>query len=469
MKVHTIAEKFSNFLEKKFGVDIDGDKWNEVKKKLLPLEKHFGFTSSEECFTWILEHQDDRNVMDEIVRCLTIGETYFFRDPNFFSILRKNILPDIIQKNRISRCLRIWSAACSSGEEAYSIAMLIKEEFPELNDWKIFILASDINEAGLKKGKTGIYSKWSFRAMPAQYQAKYFEAKGQGHLELDEKIRSMVLFTKLNLAESPYPKNFGHFDLILCHNVLIYFSANQAKKTIHNLLNSLDNGRWLSVAAVEAFLVKEPKLKICYFPRATLFQKEGEESTFSAEAQSFFSANLEKQPPIKSLSTKKTEGYMELIEQKKFEEAAIQLEEKLLNQDEKSYDSKEIIALIRLYANIGNFDKAQDWLSKILQIEKFSPIFHFMQAEICLAQKNNDAAVASLKRAIFLDSDFTVGHYLLGVIEYNNKNFKVATKEFKTTLDLLANLQSDAILPGTEDLTVRAVRDYISSVIKHLI
>ena len=159
------------------------------------------------------------------IALLTNGETYFFRDHGQFDLLRLRLLPELIERRRDAKTLRLWSAGCSSGEEAYSLAMLLDMLLPKRDGWNILILGSDIDEAALAKARRGHYGQWSFRMAPPALKQRYFQRKGDEWM-LDERIRSMVTFRTSNLIGETFPSaELRDMDLILCRNVFIYFGA----------------------------------------------------------------------------------------------------------------------------------------------------------------------------------------------------------------------------------------------------
>ena len=146
------------------------------------------------------------------------GETYFFRDQGQFDLLRLRLLPELIERRRGARILRLWSAGCASGEEAYSLAMLVDMLLPEHHSWDIFILGSDIDQTALAKARRGRYGQWSFRVAPPALQQRYFQHMGD-EWALDERIRHMVTFRAVDLIDEPFPAGeLCNMDLILCRN-----------------------------------------------------------------------------------------------------------------------------------------------------------------------------------------------------------------------------------------------------------
>ena len=179
------------------------------------------------------------------------GETYFFRDQGQTDLLRLRLLPELIKRRCDAGTLRLWSAGCASGEEAYSLAMLVDMLLPQRDGWKIFILGSDINPAALAKARAGRYGPWSFRLTPPTLQQGYFRRTGD-EWELSERIRRMVRFHTGDLIGEPFPDGeLRDMDLILCRNVFIYFSAEAVSTVAQKLAATLREGGYLMTGHTE--------------------------------------------------------------------------------------------------------------------------------------------------------------------------------------------------------------------------
>ncbi len=196
--------------------------------------------------------------LEALARHLTVGETYFFRDPKIFAEL-KNLLPELLKKRQSEKVLRIWSAGCCSGEEAYSLAMLVTKVisasqcFGSLSQWQIEIYGSDINRDFLDKAESGIYSAWSFRGGEADQliKAKFFTATADDRFIIADRVKKMVQFSYLNLADDYSYLDVlksKPLDLVLCRNVLIYFATSVAGAVLTRLSAALADDGWLLLA-----------------------------------------------------------------------------------------------------------------------------------------------------------------------------------------------------------------------------
>ena len=174
----------------------------------------------------------------ELANCVTTNETFFFRDQLQLECLKSSLLPQAVKHRERERTLRIWSAGCSSGEEPYTLAMILHEEFPSLASWNIEIVATDISEQVLAKAKLGVYGAYAIRNVPSTWLKKYFEVT-DGQYTINEQLRGKVRFSSLNLFDDSQMRLMRDIDLVLCRNVLIYFDEVGRKKIISCFYDAL--------------------------------------------------------------------------------------------------------------------------------------------------------------------------------------------------------------------------------------
>jgi len=168
-----------------------------------------GFENAEECIDWLDGATLTRAQVETLATHFTIGETYFFREPEVFTIIEQQVLPELIVARRASgdRRLRLWSAGCSTGEEAYTLAIVVTRLLADLKDWHVTILGTDLDSRALRKAAMGVFGDWSFRGVPAAVKERYFQPKGERLYKISPSLRAMVHFNYLNLAETPIPRS----------------------------------------------------------------------------------------------------------------------------------------------------------------------------------------------------------------------------------------------------------------------
>lgn len=215
-------------VRRKSAIELDEAKAYLIEARLNPMARRHGFPSTTEMIR-TLQTLPKPEMERQLVEAMTTNETSFFRDAHPFEAMKSTVVPNAMRCRSSQKSLTIWSAACSTGQEAYSIAMLLREQFPELAQWKVQILGTDLSDDVLAKARAGRFSQVEMnRGLPAALLAKYFRRDGM-HWELSPDIRGMASFSKLNLIERwpPMPQ----IDIVFLRNVLIYFSP-ETKKSI---------------------------------------------------------------------------------------------------------------------------------------------------------------------------------------------------------------------------------------------
>jgi chemotaxis protein methyltransferase CheR len=241
-------EYLRKFLKERSGLDLSADKQYLVESRLLPLARKAGLGGIADLVQRI--KNGDASLATEAVEAMTTNETFFFRDRIPFDHLRDTILPSLIQARAARKSLRIWSAASSTGQEPYSIAMCLKEMGAALAGWRIEIVATDLSQEVLEKSKAGIYSQFEVqRGLPIQMLVKYFTQSGD-IWQLNADVRSMVQFRQLNLLQDF--SHLGTFDVIFCRNVLIYFDQDTKAVIFERLAKCLEGDGTLLLGAAES-------------------------------------------------------------------------------------------------------------------------------------------------------------------------------------------------------------------------
>ncbi len=236
-----VLDEIRTFLLARCGLDFS---WGIQKNLERSLKQRMEILDIVEYADYLKRLNLCSSVCDELsslIDILTVGETSLFRYEAHDKALVESALPEIIQRKGRERSLKIWSAGCATGEESYTLALLIKKHFPQLLEWDLRILATDINRRFLRQANVGWFSERSMRTVPQDLCEKFFICKQGGYL-LSEEIRNMVSFEYLNLHNGQFPveKEMSvDFDVILCRNVLIYFDAVTRKTTLTRLINNL--------------------------------------------------------------------------------------------------------------------------------------------------------------------------------------------------------------------------------------
>lgn len=244
-------EFLSGFLMNSSGLALGPGKEYLLESRLVPLAQSLGLADFDGLVS-ALRRGADKNLSQAVTEAMTTNETLFFRDKTPFDELKTILLPPLVQARQASRKLKIWCAASSTGQEPYSLAMLINEAFPSVVDWPVEITATDISQLMLERAGDAIYSQFEVqRGLPVQYLVKYFEQHPKGW-RIKDKIRERVHFRKLNLLD-----NFsilGTFDVIFCRNVLIYFDQATKRGILERMAKMLAPDGYLVLGAAETVL-----------------------------------------------------------------------------------------------------------------------------------------------------------------------------------------------------------------------
>jgi chemotaxis protein methyltransferase CheR len=513
-----LLTQLSTLIESLMGLHFPPERWGDLERRLQAAAPAFSRADGEACAQFLVSSVLTQRQIEILAVHLTVGETYFFREPRSFEVLEEHILPQLINARRgTDQRLRFWSAACCTGEEPYSLAIVLHRILANLQTWRTIILATDISPHFLQRAAAGVYSQWSFRNVPSWVQERYFCKNHNGQYAIHPSLKEMVHFTQLNLVADIYPSfatNTNDMDVIICRNVLIYFTHERTKQIIENFYRALNNGGWLIVSPVETAYVFDSPFTAVQFPGVTLFRKDlQQQSRIFMETDIF--GSVQKQPvlnceplaasddlqvvaseppfsalnqeaiaqdcdettlgdkqqgdsPVPAPSLAPGEETIVLYAQGRYAEVI----EKLLSWDRaaecESIDTLDnargrLTLLARAYANLGNLEKAQLWCERAIAADKFDPRLHYLRATILLEQGQEPEARLSLTRALYLDQHFVLAHFSLGNLARQHKDFKGASKHFANAMALLERYQPEEILPESEGMTAGRLAQIISA------
>ncbi|MDO4753912.1 MAG: protein-glutamate O-methyltransferase CheR [Bacillota bacterium] len=238
-------ENYEGFKQKVFKLtklDLNSYKEKQMKRRIESLIARRRIDNFDDYFKLI---STDSEAFDEFINFLTINVSEFYRNDNQWAVLKSTIIPDILARNKRPK---IWSAACSTGEEPYSLVMLMSDFMP-LKDIKIF--ACDFDTGAIAKAKAGIYTEKSIAKVPDTFKTKYFESTGRGIVKISDAVKAQVEFKKMNLLLDPYPQNY---DLIVCRNVMIYFTDEAKDEMYRKFHDSLVPNGYLFVGSTEQII-----------------------------------------------------------------------------------------------------------------------------------------------------------------------------------------------------------------------
>lgn len=244
-------EYLSSFLLGSSGLSLGTGKEYLIESRLIPLAQSLGFDGISKLVAELRKGTDDR-VKSAVTEAMTTNETSFFRDKNPFDELRNSLLPALIPARQNAKTLRIWCAAASTGQEPYTLAMVLNDSFPELSSWRVEIVATDIDTTALKRSEEGIYTQFEVqRGLPVKLLMEHFEQNEKGW-RIKDKLRERIQWKQLNLLNDF--SRLGAFDIIFCRNVLIYFQNDTKKDILDRLAKRLQPDGYLYLGAAETVL-----------------------------------------------------------------------------------------------------------------------------------------------------------------------------------------------------------------------
>jgi chemotaxis protein methyltransferase CheR len=487
--------QLSEVIAETMGLHFPSERWADMQRGMAEAARELGFEDTAACVWGLLSAPPTKAQIEVLASHLTVGETYFFREKKTFDVLANSILPELVRSRRgREQRLRFWSAACCTGEEPYSLAMLLHQVIPDLADWHVTILATDINARFLRKAAAGSYGEWSFRDTPASLKERYFNRTAAGRYAIRPEIRKLVNFAHLNLVEDVYPSlatDTNAMDVIFCRNALMYFTPSHVRRVIRNLHHALVEGGWLVVSPSEASQALFPQFLAVNFPGVILYQKnDAKLRTGQRWAPAPLSATAEfvahaidtplpwapqvqvvlpmgpvpAPPPEEAAQaeTPPTPGAMaeSLYQQGRYAEAVDMLRASI---DQHASEPAAFSLLARALANLGNLADARAWCDRWIAADKLDPAAHYLLAVVLLEEGDAEQARASLQRALYLRPDFVLAHFGLGNLARGRGKSDESQRHFANALHLLGSYQPNDLLPESDGLTAGRLTETITA------
>jgi chemotaxis protein methyltransferase CheR len=449
--------RFGRAVEDNFGLSFSEKRSYDVWRALVTIA-----SEKDECPRSLLRRVTEGGIPGEIheklAECLTIGETYFFREPKTLKAFESSVLPAIAGAKE--KRLRIWCAGCSSGEEPYTLSMILHRALPDIQSWDISILGTDINPRVLEKARRGVYSRWSFRGLDDASKEIYFDRRGDGACSVKPVFRRGVSFSLLNLTDRHWRlwNDCSRPDVIFCRNVLIYFSDRHRKQVIERFYSLLPPSGWLVVAPCETSVLLASTFTPVYHGGATLYRKDELRKAsglrfFEAVPQTdlFDGIHISDDPPEEATGIEAIPVFFSanpaecLFEESRPNEAVPETLD--IPEDSPPFSREECLENARRLADKGRYEEALDWITKARNIDGADPVPLFLTALIRRELGEEKAAAASLRGALFLDPEFIMAHYLLGAIALDEGRSGEAQRHFRNAESLLFSIASDTLLP----------------------
>jgi len=421
-------DEFKQLLAQKIGMHIPPDAHERFVRMLHERATRMGYATLEE-YRIFLAGQNASGEWEEFARAFISCETFFFRDHGQFDLLRLRLLPELIARHRNDKTLRLWSAGCASGEEAYSLAMLVDMLLPDHGDWNLLILGTDIDSSAIAKARQGHYGQWSFRMVPATLQRRYFREDGS-EWELDERIRRMVTFRVANLASSESFSESGwhSMDLILCRNVFIYFDPASVSSIAMRLAAALVEEGYLMTAHTELIGYPVQGLESRLFAEGVVYQRRSHLPTCFAP------------PPVPSITTQRVAS--PLPQHVLLAGKILGKETQVLPQALKN-PVVELGATARSYADRGEYEQAERLCREALAADPLAASPFFLLAQLAQIKGDFKQAKDYLNKAIYLDRRYVAPYLELAALYERDGDMPRAHVLRRAALEIVRTMPDD--------------------------
>ncbi len=444
-------EGFKQLITTLTGIVLQDHQLSTLQQTVNNACKQFGYKSANELQLILEQSTKNTPEFEFLLAGITVGESYFFRDTAQITLLREKLLPDLIAQKRINNdySLRIWSAGCSNGQEIYSIVILLHELLPDISQWTLHFLATDINVDVLANAVSGKYRVWSMRETPQAIIEKYFSCDDEQYqLRLD--LCQLVKFSYLNLSEDIYPtlhSGIHAMDIILCRNVFIYLKSTVTQQIMKQFAMCLVPDGLLFLGPSD-FVTWDTKTfefiqndKSFYFKRKTIQQPIFVEDNKQQVTENPFIKTKEQQPeedkktPPTSVYTTESNDYnsdlKNTLRSECWQDALLLVDKQIKTQGDTA--ELEYIKTSAL-ANLGHLDEALQACQQCLKLNPTDKHTYLLQGTIFIEHAKPIEAEVAFKKAIFLDYAFPEAHYQLGLLQIHKSDYTKGLKSLKHAL-----------------------------------
>lgn len=399
-----IVERTGHF----YYVDKDELLWERIRKRLRA-------TGNRDCASYLERLSDPVLGPAEWARLeaeITIGETFFFRYVEQFNALRDVILPEIVARNGAEKRLRIWSAGCSTGAEAYSVAILVTELLGDtLKDWRVSIVGTDINDNFIEAARKARFGQWALRSMSPEHKDAYFvQSSERDQWQLRPEFRSMVRFERhnlLSLLDGTSPLQFTDFDLILCRNVLIYFHPDTVNRIVEALRDTLVESGWMLVGHAEPNPGFAEMMRAINLPGTSAYRRLPPDNSSWSSAFAGAPEIPVAWVPLPAAAPP---------EPKKLQPAIRRAPATSTPPSGAAIEKAEtFVGEVRRLADAGLLVDAAATCERGLAVRPVEPVLHFYRGLVAQARKMPFDAEKAFRDSVYLDKNFVMAHYHLGL------------------------------------------------------
>ena len=431
--------------------------WIHARIKALGLPD---FAAYQAYLTRITDLAQDRQMLSDL---LTTGETFFMRDPGQMDLIHRVILPEIINRKRLQKKLRIWTPACATGEELYSLVILLEGLIPDSEHWDIDIVGSDINPVFIEKAKVASYKEWSFRGCSNDFKNTYFRRETDSW-SLNASIRSRVRLLVLDLVNAnlpDYSKNLVDVDFILCRNLFIYMNMDAVNTITEKLSACLAKGGVLMTAHGELHAYRQSGLQVKIYPESLVYQRIDSSAFLEPMADmnplgttfkplgEFEHTNAPAAPvPPQVSNPSPIEHQLPVVP--------------IVQPPEKSSDA--LYALAWQFADSAKFSEATELYQKLSLIDPMQAQLHYLHAVISMEMGDIEQAKSDLRKTLYLDPEFIAAYLELITIQIQEHKTEMASKSCDKAIKALQKMGPQESIPYLKNSTVFDLKQYLTNI-----
>lgn len=432
------TEVVAAYLTERIGLSVAGHRRAHLFKQIADAMARAGATNGDQ---YCARLEQDNDSFDELVARVTVGESYFFREPGQLELIRSTILPERRSARGPGTALRLWSAGCSTGQEAYTLAIMLEEEGLATNGC---IAATDISRESLRVATTGVYGSWSLRAVTGRQREEYFHPVAKEY-RVDERFARSITFQPLNLLDptSDAPRDI---DVILCRNVLIYFTPEAVARAAQHLAGALAPGGWLVTGSSDPPLEGLADLEPTATAAGLMYRRpatgaDGTVKTAAARRRTSPPTVKPVMPVLAPITAPITAPNPVAVRPVR----PVRSPTPLPTKNDETRD--EAVRAIRALGGAGNLAAAADAAADAIVSFPLNAEMRFLEAVLLLeADRPADAATAA-RAALYLDPELAMAHLMLAQAEVALGRQKLARRSLRNAAALLNALPSDAHVP----------------------
>jgi chemotaxis protein methyltransferase CheR len=495
-------ERLRKLIEAETGMDLSGDRISRLQDAV---ERVLSTKNSVQRLEQILTDPDHGVFLEHLVAELTVGETFFFRNEHHFRALAEHVIPQILHENDAQKEIRIWAAGCSTGEEPYSLAILLDQILVDgetksasdpgtsptasrLSPWHVSIFATDLNPEFLERARHGLYREWSFRGTDIHQDRRYFACEGNGY-RLLPRIRERVRFAYMNLVKDVYPSPLNAtlgLDLIVFRNVAIYLKPEVVNAIIDRFHRALRPGGWLLLGETELNVAGTHQFATQRLGRAVFYQKKHGTPTPDAQSAMMPASVLTgpwQRPGTTSLAewdtnqqalleassankgSSKTPSLWERIERHLNREEFAAAERVL---EDVSARRERAVARLRYVLHLMSYaenDRAREMLEKCLSEEPLQIEAYLLKASLAEEAGNLAEAERAYRRALYLDRRCAIAHFHLAFVQEEQGDLQGSKRSLKTVLELTQNHDPDKLVEHSDGVCYGRLREMAEMVL----